>query len=35
METNYPVMHDYFYANPDVDALVVSKLQATSTPVST
>ena len=34
METNYPVMHDYSYANPDVDALVVSKLQATAPPVS-
>ena len=27
METGYPVMHDYFFANPDVDRFVVEKIE--------
>jgi hypothetical protein len=34
METNYPVMHDYFFANPNVDAYVVKKLLSSYPPPS-
>jgi hypothetical protein len=34
MQSNYPIMHDYFFANPNVDAFVVTKVSGNPAPVA-